>query len=80
MATVRLIRLAALVLLLLAASVPAAADDFATLVSALGADSFAEKEQAVMALGKLGEGRAVPVLTALRDGLQIGRASCRERV
>ena len=69
MATVGLVRFAALVLLLLAAAVRAFADDFATLVSALGADSFAEKEQAVVALGKLGEGRAVPVLTALRDGL-----------
>jgi urea transport system permease protein len=68
-ATVGLVRFAALVLLLLAAAVPAFADDFAALVSALGADSFAEKEQAVVALGKLGEGRAVPVLTALRDGL-----------
>src|SRR6516164_1980999 len=69
LATVGLVRFAALVLLLLAAAVRAFADDFATLVSALGADSFAEKEQAVVALGKLGEGRAVPVLTALRDGL-----------
>jgi urea transport system permease protein len=44
------------------------ADDFANLVSALGTDSFSEKEQAVLALGKLGDGRAVTVLTALKDG------------
>lgn len=59
----------ALMLFALLAVVPSArADEFATLVSALGADSFAEKEQAVTALGKLGDGRAVAVLTALNEG------------
>jgi urea transport system permease protein len=53
---------------LLATSLPAWADDFSSLVSALGGDSFAEKEQAVLALGKLGDTRAARVLTALRDG------------
>src|SRR5689334_10579362 len=53
---------------LLATALPARADDFAALVTALGGDSFSEKEQAVIALGKLGDARAVPVLTALRDG------------
>src|SRR5437763_2687824 len=60
--------LAAILLILLATALPARADQFATLLSALGADSFAEKEQAVTALGKLGDGRAVTVLTALNDG------------
>jgi len=41
-------------LLQLGAALPALADEFATLVSALAADSFAEKERAVVALGKLG--------------------------
>jgi urea transport system permease protein len=59
---------AGIVLIILAATPPAHADDFATLVSGLGADSFAEKEQAVIALGKLGDGRAILVLTALKDG------------
>ena len=54
--------------LILAAAPPALADDFAALVTALGGDSFAEKEQVVVALGKLGDARAIPVLTALRDG------------
>jgi urea transport system permease protein len=48
---------------------PVAAEDFDTVVAGLGADSFAAKEQAVIALGKLGDGRAVPVLMALKDGL-----------
>src|SRR5712691_9080077 len=44
------IRFAGMLLILFAAASPARADEFATLISALGADSFAEKEQAVMAL------------------------------
>ena len=65
---VGVVGLAAILLFLLAAAPPAHADDFTTLVSALGADSFSEKEQAVIALGKLGDGRAILVLTALKDG------------
>jgi urea transport system permease protein len=65
---VHLAWLAVISLTLLAAAFPARADEFATLVSALGADSFVEKAQAITALGKLGDGRAVTVLTALNDG------------
>src|SRR6266446_3506524 len=65
---VGIVGLAAILFVLLALAVPAHADDFADLVSALGADSFAEKEQAVIALGKLGDGRAILVLAALKDG------------
>jgi urea transport system permease protein len=61
-------RLAALALILLTAVLPARADEFATLLPALAGGSFAEKEQAVIALGKLGDERAVMVLTALKDG------------
>ncbi len=64
----RVLWLAGLVLLFATTALPARAEDFATLVGALGGDSFAEKEQAVIALGKLGDGRAVAVLTALQDG------------
>jgi len=46
----------------------ARADEFSTLVNALGSGSFADKEQAIVALGKLGDPRAISVLTALRDG------------
>jgi urea transport system permease protein len=67
--TTNFLRLAvAFALLLLAAVLPARADEFATLVSALASDSFAGKQQAIAALGKLGDGRAIPVLTALQDG------------
>ena len=59
--------------LLLAAAVPAQADDFAALVTALGSDTFAEKEQAIVGLGNLGDARAVPILQALGDDrLRIG--------
>jgi urea transport system permease protein len=64
----RAARAIAIVLILLSAASPARADGFATLLRALAGDSFAEKEQAVVALGKLGDERAVAVLTALRDG------------
>jgi urea transport system permease protein len=53
---------------LLAAAPPARADEFAALVSTLGAGGFAEKEQALLGLGKLGDGRAVAIVTALQDG------------
>ncbi len=63
----RLARLAALALLLLAAALPARADDFTDLVAALGSDSFADKEKAIFDLGKLGDARAVPILTGLAN-------------
>jgi urea transport system permease protein len=65
---VRVLRLAGLVLLAIAGTSSARADEFATLLSALASSSFAEKEQAVVALGRLGDERAVAVLTALKDG------------
>ena len=34
----------------------------------VASDSFADKERAVSALGKLGDSRGVAVLTALQDG------------
>ncbi len=61
-------RATAVVFILLSAVLPARADEFATLLPALAGGSFAEKEQAVAALGKLGDERAVAVLTALKDG------------
>jgi urea transport system permease protein len=64
---VRFAWLAGIVLILLSAILPARADEFATLIPGLAGDSFAVKEQAVIALGKLGDERAVVVLTALKD-------------
>jgi urea transport system permease protein len=61
-------RLVGLILLLLATPMSARADDFSTFVGNLIADSFADKEKAVIALGGLGDPRAVPVLRALSDG------------
>ena len=61
-------RLIGLILLLLATPVSAKADDFAAFVGNFAGDSFAEKEKAVIALGGLGDPRAVPVLRALSDG------------
>jgi urea transport system permease protein len=63
--TTCLARLLFIALLLVAAMPLARADDFSTLVSALGSDNFAEKEKAVVALGNLGDARAVPILTGL---------------
>ncbi|HKX07542.1 MAG TPA: urea ABC transporter permease subunit UrtB [Stellaceae bacterium] len=59
--------LAAIAILAIAAS--ARADDLHDVMDRLGADSFSDKEQAVTALGELGDGRAVPALRALSDGL-----------
>ncbi len=53
--------------MLLATALPAKAEDFSKLVEGLGADGFAAEEQAVAALGELGDARAVAVLEALRD-------------
>jgi urea transport system permease protein len=61
-------RAAAIVFILLAAVLPARASELSTLLSGLSGAGFAEKEQAVVALGKLGDGRAVVALVALKDG------------
>src|SRR5215211_7555844 len=62
-----LLRLVAIVLLLLLAAFPARADDLAGAVAGLGGDSFVAKEKAIVALGKLGDPRAVPILKALSE-------------
>src|SRR6202171_1150950 len=61
----RLIRLAVLVLVLLLAGLPAWAEDLGTTVAGLGGTSFADKEKAVIALGKSGDPRVVSILQAL---------------
>jgi urea transport system permease protein len=66
--TARVSALAGILFFLLAAALPARADEYATLVSALAADNFTDKEKAVIALGKFGDKRATTVLAALRDG------------
>jgi urea transport system permease protein len=68
------VRLAALMLILTLAALPARAEDLAGAVAGLGGDGFAAKEKAVAALGKLGDPRAVPILHALRDD-RLRRAS-----
>src|SRR5579863_8157343 len=71
MTLARLFRFIALGLILVVAPPPARAqqpaEDLAALVSGLAADGFAAKEQAIVALGKLGDARAVPILQALSD-------------
>jgi urea transport system permease protein len=57
-----------MVFILLATILPARADEFSTLLFDLASSSFADKERAVIALGRLGDERAVAVLTALKDG------------
>jgi urea transport system permease protein len=66
--TTRLIRLAAFLLLLVPAALPALAEDFAGLVGGLAGDGFADKEKAVTGLGAFGDPRAVSILHALTDG------------
>ena len=66
MVSLRRLLFAAIALLAIAAS--ARADDLRGLIDRLGAESFADKEQAVTALGELGDGRAVLALKALTDG------------
>src|SRR6267154_1177066 len=61
----RLFRLALLALVLWAAALPAWAEDMAATVAGLGGASFADKERAVVALGKSGDPRAVSILQAL---------------
>jgi len=63
----RSLRVIMLALLLIVAAAPARADDLAGAVAGLGGDSFAAKEKAVVALGKLGDPRAVPILKALSE-------------
>jgi urea transport system permease protein len=63
----RVFRLVALALFLALAPLPARAEDLAGVVSGLGGDSFAAKEQAIVALAKLGDPRAVPILQAMSD-------------
>src|SRR5262249_34316952 len=41
---------------------PAQADEFGDAVAGLAADGFAEKGQAIAALGKSGDPRAIPIL------------------
>src|SRR2546423_1847532 len=55
---------AVLVLILALAALPARAEDLAAVVAGLGGDSFAAKEKAIVALGKTGDPRAVPILEA----------------
>jgi urea transport system permease protein len=62
-----LLCLAVFAALLSAAGRPASADEFGALVGDLAGASFAAKEKAIVALGRLGDGRAVPVLKALAD-------------
>ncbi|HWD59167.1 MAG TPA: urea ABC transporter permease subunit UrtB [Stellaceae bacterium] len=69
----RFVRLIVLAVLLVLTAIPARADDFGTLIGALGSDSFAEKEKAIAGLGSLGDARAVPVLQAMSgDRLRSG--------
>ncbi|HEX3860645.1 MAG TPA: urea ABC transporter permease subunit UrtB [Stellaceae bacterium] len=63
----RLCRLAFLALFVAFAASPAWAEDLAALVPGLAGDSFADKEKAIIALGKLGDPRAVPILKAMTD-------------
>jgi urea transport system permease protein len=63
----RLLWLGALPILLLFTALPARADDLAEALAGLGGAGFADKEKAILALGKLGDPRAVPILQALGD-------------
>ena len=70
----RLCRLLSLTLVVLLAGSPAWAEDLGTIVAGLGGASFADKEKAVIALGKSGEPRAVSILQAL-TGDRLRKAS-----
>jgi urea transport system permease protein len=61
------LRFVSLMILLLFAALPARAEDLAAIVAGLGGAGFADKEKAIIALGKLGDPRAVPILQALGD-------------
>jgi urea transport system permease protein len=66
-AAFRFIHLAALLLTLILTTLPARADDWSNLIADLGSDSFPAKEKAIVALGNLGDPRAVAVLQAMSD-------------
>jgi len=66
---VRLRRLLLAAIAILAMAAQARAGDLHDLIDRLAAEGFADKEQAVTALGELGDGGAVPALRALNDGL-----------
>ncbi len=69
----RVVRLLALAVLVALAAAPAWAADFDALITALGSDTFAEKEKAIVGLSTLGDTRAVPVLQAMsEDRLRTG--------
>jgi urea transport system permease protein len=73
MTFMHLFRLGFLAVLVTLAAVPARAEDYGTLIAALGSDTFADKEKAIVGLGSLGDARAVPVLQALsEDRLRTG--------
>jgi urea transport system permease protein len=63
----RLFFVFSVVLVLLAAALPARAEDLAAIIAGLGGAGFVDKEKAIVALGKLGDPRAVPILQALGD-------------
>jgi len=52
-------------LLLVAGVLPARAEDLTAAIAGLGGASFAEKEKAIVAIGRSGDPRAVPILQAL---------------
>jgi urea transport system permease protein len=64
----RALRIFFIFLTIVGAAPFAGAAELRTLVDRLGSESFAEKEQAVEALGALGDGGAVPALKALAEG------------
>ena len=59
--------LAAFLLALILTALPAWAEDLTGAVAGLGGEGFAAKEKAILALGKSGDPRAVPVLKALGE-------------
>jgi urea transport system permease protein len=63
------VRILAGMLLLALAGQPVLAQGFEELVRKLASDNFSDKLQAAEKLGDLGDGRAVPALKALADGL-----------
>jgi urea transport system permease protein len=67
--TLRCVKASAVILLLavLLLSSTARAEDLAGLISGLAGDSFAEKEKAIVALGKSGDPKAVAILQAVGD-------------
>src|SRR5262245_13754328 len=68
--------LAALLVLSLAfAAWPARAQSFEDWVKKLASDEFSEKLEAAEKLGDLGDGRAIPALKALSDGMLYARKS-----